>query len=91
MRKKQEEVFIGYGSHLNIQTAHLVTLLDTLTVMDGNKTIELNPDFGEAYNNRAIIYLNKNELENACKDLKSAQKLGIKNADSLILKYCNSN
>ena len=42
MRKKQEEVFIGYGSHLNIQTSHLVTLLDTLTVMDGNKAIELN-------------------------------------------------
>ena len=42
MRKKQEEILVGYGSHLNIQTAHLVTLLDTLTVMDGNKTIELN-------------------------------------------------
>ena len=42
MRKKQEEVFIGYGSHLNIQTSHLVTLQDTLTVMDGNRPIELN-------------------------------------------------
>ena len=42
MRKKQEEVFIGYGSHLNIQTSHLVTLLDTLTVMDGNRPIELH-------------------------------------------------
>jgi tetratricopeptide (TPR) repeat protein len=63
---------------------------DSTAIDDYNKTIELNPDFGEAYNNRAIIYLNKNEKENACKDLKSAQKLGIKNADSLILKYCNS-
>lgn len=42
MRKKQEEIFIGYGSHLNIQTSHLVTLLDTLTVMDENTTLELN-------------------------------------------------
>jgi len=42
MKKKQEEVFVGYGSHLNVQTAQLVTLQDMLVVMDGNKAIELN-------------------------------------------------
>ena len=42
MRKKQEEILVGYGSHLNVHTAQLVTLQDTLTVMDGNKAIELN-------------------------------------------------
>ena len=41
-RKKQEEILVGYGSHLNVHTAQLVTLQDTLTVMDGNKAIELN-------------------------------------------------
>jgi tetratricopeptide (TPR) repeat protein len=66
-------------------------LKDTSAISDYNKVIELNPKYGEAYNNRAIIYLNRNENEKACNDLKSAQKLGISNADSLIIKYCNSN
>lgn len=43
MKKKQEEeILIGYSSHINVQTAQLVTLLDTLVVMDGNSPIELN-------------------------------------------------
>jgi hypothetical protein len=42
MKKKQEEVLVGYGSHLNIQTSHLVTLYDTLTLMDGNRPVELD-------------------------------------------------
>jgi len=44
MKKKQpqQELLIGYGTHINVQTAQLVTLLDTLTVMDGNTPIELN-------------------------------------------------
>ena len=42
MKKKQEEIFVGYGTHINVQTSQLVTLLDTLVVMDGNKTTELN-------------------------------------------------
>jgi tetratricopeptide (TPR) repeat protein len=63
-------------------------LYDNTALDDYNKAIELNPIYGEAYNNRAIIYLNKKEIEKACIDLKSAQKLGISNADSLIMKYC---
>lgn len=63
-------------------------LKDTSALSDYNKAIELNPIYGEAYNNRAIIYLNKKEIEKACEDLKSAKKLGISNADSLIMKYC---
>jgi hypothetical protein len=42
MKKKQEEIFVGYGTHINVQTAQLVTLLDTLTVMDGNTPMELS-------------------------------------------------
>jgi len=42
MKKKQEEIFVGYGSHLNVQTAQLVTLNETITVMDGNEPIDLN-------------------------------------------------
>lgn len=66
-------------------------LNDSTAMDDYNKAIELNPNYGEAFNNRAIIYLNKKETEKACEDLKSAQKLGISNADSLIMKYCQSN
>jgi hypothetical protein len=42
MKKKQQEIFVGYGSHLNVHTSQLVTLYNTLTVMDGNDPIELN-------------------------------------------------
>ena len=42
MKKKQQEILIGYGTHLNVQTAQLVTLLDTLTVIDRNIALELN-------------------------------------------------
>jgi hypothetical protein len=42
MKKKQEEIFVGLGSHLNIQTSQLVILNETLTVMEKNTPIELN-------------------------------------------------
>lgn len=42
MKKKQEEIFVGFGSHLNVQTSQLVTLNETVTVMEGNNPIELN-------------------------------------------------
>jgi hypothetical protein len=41
--KKQQEIHFGLGSHLNIQTSHLVSLHETLMLIDGSKEpIELD-------------------------------------------------
>jgi len=37
-----KEIHLGLGSHLNVQTAQLVSLHETLVVMEGNTPIELN-------------------------------------------------
>ena len=62
MKKKQEEIFVGFGSHLNVQTSQLVTLNETITVMEGNNPIELNvkieADFNTVPEKYHEIFLN---------------------------------
>lgn len=38
---KKQEINIGYNSYLNVQTSQLVSLHETLTVIDGTNPIEL--------------------------------------------------
>ena len=35
--KNKQEIHIGYGSHLNVQTSQLVELRETLALMNGSK------------------------------------------------------
>jgi tetratricopeptide (TPR) repeat protein len=47
------------------------------TIVDFNKVIELDPKNGKAYNNRAVAYWHKGELQKARADAQKAQSFGI--------------
>lgn len=51
--------------------------------------IKLNPDFGEAYLYRGALKIHLNKKQSACEDFRKAQVLDIKEAASIISKYCN--
>lgn len=42
MKKKKQEMFLGAGNNLNVQTNHLVSLHDSLSVIDEYEIIELD-------------------------------------------------
>jgi tetratricopeptide (TPR) repeat protein len=44
---------------------------------DLNKSLEINPNYGRAYYNRAINYFLQKEYDNAWADLHKAETLGI--------------
>jgi hypothetical protein len=51
--------------------------------------IKIEPDMAEAYYNRALTLLYLKEEKLACKDLSKAGELGVKEAYSVIKRYCN--
>jgi tetratricopeptide (TPR) repeat protein len=58
-------------------------------IQDYTVATSLNPDFAEAFYNRALtlIYLNRNR--DACYDLSKAGELGIAEAYNVIKRYCS--
>lgn len=58
--------------------------------IDGySKVIEFDPKYSEAYYNRAMCYLELDEIEAACADLDKALELGDKDAMEYIQEYCD--
>jgi len=57
-------------------------------VDDFTKSIEQNPNFADAYFHRASVFVAMNNLAAACKDFKTAQKLGYQNTEIMIDRYC---
>ena len=55
-----------------------------------SKAIELNPDLGEAYFNRGLIYLQLGQKEKAIDDISKAGELGIMESYSIIKKIITS-
>ena len=53
-------------------------------INDFNKTIELNPQFAKAYNNRAVVYFKLGDEQKAVDNVKSAAKLGYKEAQDFL-------
>jgi len=53
-----------------------------------NDVIRLKDNFAEAYFNRGITKLNMKD-ESACNDLRTSLKMGYKQAEKIILNYCN--
>jgi len=51
------------------------------------KSLELNPEYGEAYRTKAQINTILGKKDLACEDYKNAKKYGIKNLDNY-LKFC---
>ena len=53
-----------------------------------NQSISINPNFGEAYQNRGITEITIGLKQEGCTDLIKAKELGSKTVDNLIKKYC---
>ena len=47
-------------------------------MIEYNKAIDINPQFAEAYNNRAIIYYSLKQFDKAWADVRKAEELGFK-------------
>ena len=60
-------------------------------VAEYTEALRLYPEFQEAYYNRALIHIYIQEREKGCIDLSKAGELGIKDAYSVIKKYCSTN
>jgi tetratricopeptide (TPR) repeat protein len=60
----------------------------TLALKDNTSIIELAPNTGEAYANRAYIYTVMKDIDKACKDWHKAKDLGVPKADEALQKVC---
>lgn len=56
---------------------------------DFSKSIELDSLYSYPYHNRGLLYYDLNMPDKACEDWQSASKLGYKNSQELIRKYCS--
>ena len=45
-------------------------------IEDYDRAIEIKPDYAEAYNNRALVYLNQGDNISGCRDARKACELG---------------
>jgi Flp pilus assembly protein TadD len=52
------------------------------------KSISLDPNFGKAFYGLGMIYVNKDDDENACLNLKQANRLGYEAAKTALKVYC---
>lgn len=61
--KSKQEIHLGAGSHLNIQTSQLVSLRETLTLVNGGKgpielDVKIEADFGTIPEQYHEVFLN---------------------------------
>ncbi len=57
-------------------------------IADYNSCLFFDKSFGEAYYNRGMLYIFIGDTQNGCLDFSKAGELGIKEAYSLLYKYC---
>jgi tetratricopeptide (TPR) repeat protein len=55
---------------------------------DYSNALALQPNMADVYNNRGIVYFAKGLKDNACQDFKRAARLGFKEAQENLLKFC---
>lgn len=85
------------ATQLQPQLPHPYYNLGNMYCLSGNlpesinqytKALELYPAMGEAYFNRGLVLIYLKDSEKGCIDLSKAGELGIKDAYSVIKKYC---
>ncbi len=59
-------------------------------ILDYNKSLEINPQYANAYFYRGMSKINVGQKENGCLDLSKAGELGYDNAYEKIKEYCMS-
>ena len=76
--------------HFNLGNLHCLSSQLVSSIEDYNRAIKLYPEMGDAYYNRGLVLIFLKDNEKGCIDLSRAGELGIKDAYSVINKYCKS-
>jgi lipoprotein NlpI len=63
-------------AHLNRGNAYDVLGLYQMAISDYDEAVRLKPDYGKAYNNRGLVYLNQGNKKLSCFDAQKACALG---------------
>lgn len=74
----------------NIGNTHLSLFNYPEAIASFKKAIEKNKELGEAYFNLGLTYIYISDKSNACNNLSKCGELGIKQAYTLLKKYCNN-
>ena len=75
-------------THYNLGNLYCLSDRMPESILAYTKAIELYPYLAEAYYNRGLIQIYLKDKEKGCIDISSAGELGIKDAYSVIKKYC---
>ena len=57
---------------------------------DFNKAIELRPGYAEAWYNRGLVYLQKDMLDKACAEWRTAREKGFEQAGEMLGRHCRN-
>jgi len=74
--------------YFNLGNLHCLSSQLVNSINDYSKAIELYPGMGDAYYNRGLVLIFLKDKEKGCIDLSRAGELGVKDAYSVIAKYC---
>lgn len=76
--------------YFNLGNLHCLSSQLVNAIDDYTRAISIYPDLGDAYYNRGLVLIFLKDSEKGCIDLSRAGELGIKDAYSVINKYCKS-
>lgn len=76
--------------YFNLGNLHCLSSQLVNAIEDYSRAIRRYPDMGDAYFNRGLVLIFLKDSEKGCIDLSRAGELGIKDAYSVINKYCKS-
>lgn len=74
--------------YFNLGNLHCLSSELVNSIEDYSKAIKLHPRMGDAYFNRGLVLIYLKDKEKGCIDLSRAGELGVKDAYSVISKYC---
>ena len=78
-----------FGNYKLLGQLHLMKGELNDALLNYDKSISLNPNYGPAYENRATVKLKLDDKEGACSDLNKALSLGLTHLTSFIDEICN--
>ncbi len=74
--------------YFNLGNLHCFSGENILAIDDFSEALRLYPYMGDAYYNRGLVLIYLKDREKGCIDLSRAGELGVKDAYSVIKKYC---
>ena len=76
--------------YFNLGNLYCLSAEHISSIENYTRAIELYPYMGDAYFNRGLVLIYLKDKEKGCIDLSRAGELGVKDAYSIIKKYCEN-